>query len=65
MKKIYEINQKIYPISILKNAIKDFLDVSNITYDKWHLKIEWNTIEEIEEIFNEFMNYCIWLIDEK
>lgn len=65
MEKIYEINQKIYPVSILKNAIKDFLDVSNIIYDKWHLKIEWNTIEEIEEIFNEFMNYCIWLIDEK
>ncbi len=65
MLKEYNIEKKIYPIDIITQAIKDFSEVTSIDYDNWLLKINWENEKEIEEIFNEFVNYCIWLINEK
>lgn len=59
--KEFEINTEIYSENIIVQAISDFEEVSEI-------KIENNKIiinsEDSEEIFNEFMNYCISLISE-
>lgn len=64
MKKIFNINNTIYSDDILKQAIIDFEDVSEIKYNNEKLEINWENDVEIDEIFNEFMNYVIWLINE-
>ena len=64
MKKEFEINSEIYAENIIKQTIIDFEEVSEITYNKWKLTISWENDIEIDEIFNEFMNYVIWLINE-
>lgn len=65
MKKEYKINTKIYPEDIINQAIIDFNDVSEISFNNWILVIEWDDKLEIEEIFNEFSNYIIWLFNEQ
>ncbi len=65
MLKEYNIEKKIYPIDIITQSIKDFSEVATIDYNDWVLKISWENEKEIEEVFNEFANYCIWLIDEE
>ena len=59
--KEFEINTGIYPENVITQAISDFEEVSEIKFKN-------NTIiinsEDSEEIFNEFMNYCISLISE-
>jgi len=61
MKKVFEINPKIYSEDIVNQAISGFEEVSEI-------KLENNKIiinsDESDEIFNEFMNYCISLIND-
>ena len=64
MIKEYKVDKKIYSTKIVKQVIKDFSEVANMSYENDILKIQWDNEYEIEEIFNEFMNYCIWLIDE-
>jgi len=72
MKKEFEINTELYSEDIVKQAISDFEEVF-----KPHpnpllkgegtekvLEINWDFEEEINEIFNEFMNYCISLVNE-
>ncbi len=64
MKKEFEINTELYSENIIKHAIEDFKDVSNIEIDKNKLSIEWENDTEITEIFSEFMNYVIWSYNE-
>jgi len=64
MNKIYEINSKIYKNSFIKQAIIDFKDVTDIQSKWWKLTIFWEDEIEIEEIFNEFMNYVIWFVND-
>ena len=61
MKHNYKINNEIYSDNIIKQAIIDFEEVCNIEYIDNILIIE---SDNSEEIFNEFMNYTIWLINE-
>jgi hypothetical protein len=64
MKKEYELSLKLYSKEVLKQAIKDFEEVSLIKIKGTKLIVEWDTSSEIEEVFNEFMNYVIWLIND-
>jgi hypothetical protein len=45
-------------------TISDFSEVSDISYNNWKLNIVWDNESEIEEVFNEFMNYLISNINE-
>jgi len=65
MDKDYIIDGKIYKVWLLKKVILDFSDVAEIEYKKGKLNIKWNNESEIEQIFNEFMNYYVWLAAEK
>ena len=64
MKKEFKINVKIYPEVNIRQSIEDFKDAWEIFYDKWILTISWEDEDDIKEVFNEFMNYIIWLINE-
>lgn len=64
MKKEFKIDSEIYSDDIIKKAISDFIEVSDIKHNNLILEINWDSDSEIEEIFNEFMNYCIHLINE-
>jgi len=64
MKKIFEINNGIYPENIITQAISDFKEVADIIFNDNELEINWENETEINEIFNEFSNYLIWLINE-
>lgn len=64
MEKIFKIENEIYDKNILNQAISDFSEVAEIFLQENELKILWETEEEIDEIFNEFMNYCIWLFNQ-
>jgi len=65
MKKDYKIDNEIYKQDIIKQAIIDFSDVAKIKYNEWNLIIQWENKLEIDEIFNEFSNYIIWLYNEQ
>jgi hypothetical protein len=58
----FKIEDSIYPENIIVQAIKDFFDVANISYKNWEIIIE--SDDDIEEIFNEFMNYVVVLCNE-
>jgi len=64
MKKEFKINSEIYSEDIVNEAISAFEEVSLIKYDDNKIKIKGETEEEIDEIFNELMNYIVWLINE-
>lgn len=59
---ILKIDKEIYKEEIIKQAIEDFKNVAKIIYSDTSIKIEWEW--DLEEIQNEFMNYCIWLQNE-
>ena len=59
--KEFEINTEIYSENVVAQAISDFEEVSEIKLENNKLIIN---SEDSEEIFNEFMNYCISLISE-
>ena len=61
MKKIFEIDFLIYSEEDIKQAVWDFSDVWKIQLDKSILAISWENNAEIEEIFNELMNYVLSL----
>ncbi len=61
MKKIFEIDFLIYSEEDVKQAVWDFSDVWEITLNKSILEISWENNVEIEEIFNELMNYVLSL----
>lgn len=64
MKKEFEINSVIYSEKIIQESIDAFEEVSEIKYNNEKLEIIWENESEIDEIFNELMNYVIWLINE-
>ncbi len=72
MKKEFEISTDLYSEDIVKQAISDFSEIfkphpNPLLRGEGTIKkfiIEWNSEEEINEIFNELMNYIIWLINE-
>lgn len=64
MEKKINIETEIYPEKIIIEAINDYKDISDIEYSNNVLTIKWNKMDDIDEIFNEFMNYVIWLNNE-
>ncbi len=61
MEKKYLIDLEIYNSDIINTAVQDYSEFFNISF-------AWNTLNVFsdenfseEEIFNEFMNYVIWL----
>lgn len=62
LKQNFKIEGSIYPENIIIQAIEDFNDVANISYENWEIVIE--SEDNITEIFNEFMNYVVWLYNE-
>jgi len=64
MEKIYKIHSEIYPEEKIKEAIDDFKEVWRIALENNKIIISWESEVEIEEIFNELMNYIISLINE-
>lgn len=63
MNKKYEINFEIYDVDKIRNAIEDFSEYYKINIEWNFLIIEWDDIESLDEVFNELMNYVIWLIN--
>lgn len=61
-KQNFKIEDSIYPKNIITQAIEDFKDVADINYNNNELIIE--SDDDIAEIFNEFMNYVVWLYNE-
>jgi hypothetical protein len=64
MEKQYKIDSDIYLQNNIIETISDFSEVSDISYNNWKLNIVWDNESEIEEVFNEFMNYLISNINE-
>ena len=64
MEKIYKINSEIYSEEKIIETISDFSEVTEIKYINWELRIIWENDNEVNEIFNEFMNYLISNINE-
>ena len=64
MNKNYKIDNTIYQIEYIENAIEAFSDIADIQHNKWELIISWEDNDTIELIFCEFMNFIIWLINE-
>lgn len=64
MTKNFEINNYFYPIDIINQWIIDFEEVSKITIKEGILNITWSDENDIDNIFNEFINYITWLINE-
>ncbi len=63
MEQKFKIDKSIYKVKNIKEAVNDFNEVALIKYNskKEELIIFWDNKEEIEEVFNEFMNYIISL----
>lgn len=64
LKKCFKIDNEIYDENIISKAIDDFEDVAKIELSNNLLCIEAETEKESLEIFNEFMNYCVWIYNE-
>lgn len=64
LKKNFKVNNSIYPTWIINIAIKDFSEVTTIKFKNWVIEISWEDNKFIDEVFNEFMNYVIWLYNE-
>ncbi len=62
-KKSFKIDNSIYSLDCIIEAIDDFSSVANITYFDSILSIE--SEDSHEEIFQEFMNYVLALSNEK
>lgn len=61
MQKDFEIDFGIYSKKLLIQAIEDFHEIAKIEL-KWNLiSIDMDDKINIDECFNELMNYCIWL----
>lgn len=58
-KKKFNINTSIYNEESIIEAINDYSEIANITYQNWIIEIE--SINQIDNVFNEFMNYIIYI----
>lgn len=63
MKKEFHIDTELYPKECIDEWISDFSEVASISFDWNELNIIWEDELSIQEIFNEFMNYLISIID--
>lgn len=61
MEKKIKIDLEIYNKLAIEEAIVDFQDYGKIELLDSELKLKWVDSNEIEELFNEFMNYVISL----
>ncbi len=57
----FEISLEIYDTEKLLQAIEDFSEVAEISLNHNMLSISWESVEEIQEVFYEFMNYVLSL----
>jgi hypothetical protein len=64
MEKEFDINLEIYPEDKIAQAIEDFKEAWEIKLENNKIVVLWEDEQVIEEIFNEFMNYIISLINE-
>jgi hypothetical protein len=62
-KKDFQLENNIYPGNVIGESISAFAWF-DIAFEKWILTISWNDGNEIEETFNEFMNYVLWIYNE-
>lgn len=62
LKKSFKIDNNIYKDDVVISAVKDFQDIAHISYSNWNLEIESDW--ELDNIFNEFMNYCLAIVNE-
>jgi len=63
MIKNYIIDSEIYQKNAIDQAIIDFQDVADFEFKNNEIYITWDSEEEIETLFWEFMNYVIWIIN--
>lgn len=63
IKKSFKIDKNIYKEIQLKESIEAYKDIAKITYKGWEITIEAES--DIEEIFNELMNYVIYIQNEQ
>jgi len=61
MEKIFKIDGAIYNKKFIKQWIFDFKEYGEIQFKNGDIIIFWEKESEIENIFNEFMNYIIAL----
>lgn len=61
MKKEFQISWEIYSEDAIAQAIEDFSDITSISYTGENLDITWESEDEIQEVFHEFMNYVLSL----
>ena len=59
----FKIDETIYCKEVIQQAINDFSDVSDISLSNGELTTQWENSEEINEVFNEFFNYTLSLIN--
>lgn len=62
-KKNFKINKNIYWEKYIKEAIEDYKDIAKISYKDGEIIIEWDS--DLDEIFNELMNYVISIQNEQ
>ncbi len=61
-KKSLKLDKEIYNEEVIRQAIEDFKNIAFITYKNFEIIVEWEW--DLEEILNEFMNYCLGLQNE-
>lgn len=59
----FKINKNIYWEKYIKEAIEDYKDIAKISYKDSKIIIEWDS--DLDEIFNELMNYVISIQNEQ
>ncbi len=64
LKKSFKINNNLYKENVILEVIDSFKEIAKIDFSENSLSIEWNNEEDVLEIFNEFMNYYIYLKNE-
>lgn len=63
LKKSFKINKNIYWEKYIKESIEDYKDIAEISYKDGEIIIEGEG--DLDEIFNELMNYVISIQNEQ
>jgi len=61
MEKEFNISSQIYSLEKVQQAILDFTDICEIVYKNNVLIISGDSSDDIQEVFQEFMNYVLSL----
>tara|TARA_Y100001960_G_C14494463_1_gene738370 strand:+ start:172 stop:366 length:195 start_codon:yes stop_codon:yes gene_type:complete len=59
----FQIDQSIYCSEVITASIEAFSDIADIQYVNGVLTIKGDSLDENKEIFNEFFNYTLSLIN--